>query len=184
MLLGMNRHPGSLRDFANGTSGTNSRRRQRRDQLCDRGAVLFQDRPERHHSLGQQRVPAGQHLRLERTVGPAAQDRSSSRHAQSRVLPAVGHHQEGTAGRRLREEPRQGRAFYWVFAIATPTEDGYLSVRLKPTSGLLAAIKREYPSHRAIEQRDKCTPADSARLLVARLAELGFRDYAHFMATA
>jgi len=71
-----------------------------------------------------------------------------------------------------------------VFAIATPTEDGYLSVRLKPTSGLLAAIKREYPSHRAIEQRDKCTPADSARLLVARLAELGFRDYAHFMATA
>jgi hypothetical protein len=86
-------------------------------------------------------------------------------------------------GAYVKNRAKDGR-FYWVFAIATPTEDGYLSVRLKPTSGLLAAIKREYPSHRAIEQRDKCTPADSARLLVARLAELGFRDYAHFMATA
>jgi PAS fold len=86
-------------------------------------------------------------------------------------------------GAYVKNRAKDGR-FYWVFAIATPTEDGYLSVRLKPTSGLLAAIKQEYPSHLAIEQRDRCTPADSARLLVARLAELGFSDYAHFMAKA
>jgi PAS domain-containing protein len=86
-------------------------------------------------------------------------------------------------GAYVKNRAKDGR-FYWVFAIATPTEDGYLSVRLKPTSGLLAAIKSEYPSHLAIEQRDRCTPADSARLLVARLAELGFTDYAHFMTTA
>ena len=86
-------------------------------------------------------------------------------------------------GAYVKNRAKDGR-LYWVFAIATPTEDGYLSVRLKPSSAILSVIKREYPQHLAIEQRDRPTPADSAGLLQARLAELGFADYAHFMATA
>jgi aerotaxis receptor len=74
--------------------------------------------------------------------------------------------------------------YYWVFAVVTPVEGGYLSVRLKPTSAMLAVVEAEYAALREMEKRDNLTPEDSARRLLARLAALGFPSYANFQAFA
>jgi aerotaxis receptor len=74
--------------------------------------------------------------------------------------------------------------FYWVFAIVTPIEGGYLSVRLRPSSEVLAVVKREYVALSDLEAREQLAPAKSAELLLARLGELGFSDYGAFMAAA
>src|SRR5690606_31957630 len=47
-------------------------------------------------------------------------------------------------GAYVKNRAKDGR-FYWVFAIVTPVDGGYLSVRLRPSTELLAVIKREYP---------------------------------------
>ncbi len=73
---------------------------------------------------------------------------------------------------------------YWVFAIVTPIGDHYLSVRLKPSSGLFAAVQKEYEALRDWERREDPAPADSAARLLARLKELGFPDYTSFMSDA
>lgn len=78
---------------------------------------------------------------------------------------------------------RDGR-HYWVFAVVLPISDGYLSVRIKPTSALFAAIKPEYEALAAREKAEVLTPEASAALLVERLAALGFADYPAFMAHA
>jgi PAS domain S-box-containing protein len=74
--------------------------------------------------------------------------------------------------------------YYWVFAVVTPVEGGYLSVRLKPTSAMLAVVEREYAALRDLERQEKLTPAESAGRLLARLAELGYPSYANFQALA
>ena len=73
--------------------------------------------------------------------------------------------------------------YYWVFAIVTPIEGGYLSVRLKP-SALLSVVEAEYKSLLALATQQKLKPKDSAAILLKRLAELGFDDYRAFMAAA
>ena len=42
----------------------------------------------------------------------------------------------------------KGGGYYWVFAVVTPVEGGYLSVRLKPSSRLFAAGSTLYASIR------------------------------------
>lgn len=74
--------------------------------------------------------------------------------------------------------------FYWVYAIITPVENGYLSVRMKPTSDVFTLIKGEYAALRARETEEKLDPEASADLLLTRLAALGFPDYESFMAHA
>ena len=83
----------------------------------------------------------------------------------------------------VKNRAKDGR-FYWVFAIVTPVEGGYLSVRLKPSSDVLTVVKREYAALAARERSEKLAPEESAKLLLARLAELGFVDYASFLAAA
>jgi aerotaxis receptor len=73
---------------------------------------------------------------------------------------------------------------YWVFATVSPVADGYLSVRLKPTCGILKMVETEYAALRQRELDEKLEPADSAALFLARLRELGYPDYETFMATA
>jgi aerotaxis receptor len=73
--------------------------------------------------------------------------------------------------------------YYWVFAIVTPIEGGYLSVRLKP-SALLSVVEAEYKALLALATQQKLKPKDSAAILLKRLAELGFDDYRAFMAAA
>ena len=78
--------------------------------------------------------------------------------------------------------------YYWVLALITPQEDGFLSVRIKPSSPLLAKVEPLYAEMRAAEQaatergQSAAAAMDTAE---ARLGEAlraeGFADYAHFM---
>jgi len=86
-------------------------------------------------------------------------------------------------GAYVKNRAKDGR-HYWVFAIITPIDGGYLSVRLKPGSALLSVVEQEYAALRQRELREDMAPADSAALLLARLAELGYPDYQAFMADA
>jgi PAS domain S-box-containing protein len=75
---------------------------------------------------------------------------------------------------------RDGRP-YWVFAIVLPMPKGYLSVRIKPSSSTLAAVKAEYLSLSAQEKAERLTPEEGAQALCERLATLGFSGYLAFM---
>ncbi len=86
-------------------------------------------------------------------------------------------------GAYVKNRAKDGR-YYWVFAIVTPVEGGFLSVRLKPSSALFEAAKGEYAALRAMEINDNLKPAEGAAILLSRLQELGFRDYAAFMSAA
>jgi aerotaxis receptor len=86
-------------------------------------------------------------------------------------------------GAYVKNRAKDGR-YYWVFAIVTPIDGGYLSVRLKPSSPLFSAVEQEYASLLAVEANQRMKPAESGKLLLARLAELGFKDYSAFMAAA
>lgn len=85
-------------------------------------------------------------------------------------------------GAYVKNRAKDGR-YYWVFAIVTPIEDGYLSVRLKP-SALLSVIETEYKALAATMGQCKHEPKDGVPILLQRLAALGFADYAAFMAAA
>jgi aerotaxis receptor len=86
-------------------------------------------------------------------------------------------------GAYVKNRAQDGR-HYWVFAIVTPIEGGYLSVRLKPSSALFDAVKDLYPHFVAAERAQNLSPADSAALIGRQLNEAGFADYAAFMACA
>lgn len=73
---------------------------------------------------------------------------------------------------------------YWVFAVVTPVKDGYLSVRLKPVSPLLKTVEAEYAALLARERKESLAPEVSAKLLLERLAEMGFPSYRAFMSHA
>jgi PAS domain S-box-containing protein len=85
-------------------------------------------------------------------------------------------------GAYVKNRAKDGR-YYWVFAIVTPLDRGYLSVRLKP-SVLLPVVEGEYKSLVAAAISNKHSPKESAELLLGHLRQLGFRDYESFMATA
>lgn len=74
--------------------------------------------------------------------------------------------------------------YYWLYTVLTPVEGGYLSVGMKPSSELFNTVQGEYEALRKIENEQNLDAADSANLLLERIKELGFRDYASFMAHA
>lgn len=69
---------------------------------------------------------------------------------------------------------------YWVFAVIAPTEDGYLSARIKPTSALFRTIEAEYATLRRRELDEDLDPETSAGILLERLRALGFAEYTDF----
>uniref|UniRef100_Q07K07 Putative PAS/PAC sensor protein n=1 Tax=Rhodopseudomonas palustris (strain BisA53) TaxID=316055 RepID=Q07K07_RHOP5 len=75
-------------------------------------------------------------------------------------------------------------SYYWVFAIATPAQDGFLSVRLKPSTELLAVVEAQYDALRDIERSKALSSAESAALLLETLKGLGFASYDDFMSVA
>jgi aerotaxis receptor len=83
-------------------------------------------------------------------------------------------------------------AHYWVMAIAIPVPEGYLSVRLKPTSPLFALAREIYADvlavERATEDGDvrerKASIEAGAERLAARLAGAGYASYEAFMRAA
>lgn len=82
--------------------------------------------------------------------------------------------------------------FYWVMAIVLPAPGGYLSIRIKPTSPLFAAVQEIYKElrgiERAIEGPDGLRRKDGMEASATRLRELlekaGFESYDAFMRTA
>ncbi len=86
-------------------------------------------------------------------------------------------------GAYVKNRAKDGR-YYWVFAIITPIEGGYLSVRLKPSGPMFQVVEQEYRALLPAEEGRQLKPAASAKMLLGRIAELGFRDYAAFMAAA
>jgi PAS domain S-box-containing protein len=86
-------------------------------------------------------------------------------------------------GAYVKNRAKDGR-YYWVFAIVTPIEGGYLSVRLKPSSPFFRVAEQEYRTLLPVEEGRKLKPAESAKMLLGRIAELGFRDYTALMSAA
>lgn len=86
-------------------------------------------------------------------------------------------------GAYVRNRTKDG-AFYWVFALISPIEGGFLSVRLKPTSGLLPKIEALYADLRRAEVEEGLSPEASANMLLQRLAEMGYGSYAGFQTRA
>jgi aerotaxis receptor len=82
-------------------------------------------------------------------------------------------------GAYVKNRAKDGR-YYWVFAVVTPIDDGYLSVRLKPSSPLFAATIDAYRQLRAAEHAEPLTPEASERRLLSMLEGLGFPDYSTF----
>lgn len=78
----------------------------------------------------------------------------------------------------------QDGSVYWVFAIMMPNEEGYLSVRLKPSCGLIDDIKPIYSKLRLAEINEGVEPEDSGRAVEDGIKELGFDSYQDFMAQA
>ncbi|MCT4558110.1 MAG: PAS domain-containing protein [Pelagimonas sp.] len=79
---------------------------------------------------------------------------------------------------------RKGGRFYWVFSLVLPVEDGYLSIRLKPTSSMFQKVSEIYTDVRQNEQENGLTPAQSAAYLEEKIGVLGFASYADFQADA
>lgn len=73
--------------------------------------------------------------------------------------------------------------YYWVFAVVVPLSDGFISVRIKPTSPLLDRVKDIYGRLRQAEAAGR-TAQDSAGELVAELTRAGFPRYDSFQARA
>lgn len=73
--------------------------------------------------------------------------------------------------------------YYWVFAVVVPLADGFLSVRVKPTSELLDKVKALYDRLLQAEAAGR-SPAESAAALVDGLVQSGFPSYDSFQARA
>jgi aerotaxis receptor len=86
-------------------------------------------------------------------------------------------------GAYVKNRAKDGR-YYWVFAVVTPLVDGYMSVRLKPSSVLLPTVAEVYAQVRQHEDRTECKPAESAAVLLEHLMCLGYHDYPSFQAAA
>lgn len=85
-------------------------------------------------------------------------------------------------GAYVKNRSKDGR-YYWVFAIALPSEDGYISMRIKPSSPILDEIKTLYAD--LIRQEAAGTsPADSAAALRAWLGTQGYESYDMFQSMA
>jgi len=78
--------------------------------------------------------------------------------------------------------------YYWVLAVVVPCDNGYLSVRLKPTSEMFGKVVELYNQLRQIEAKIEVEPkqrqaamAASAQELDRQLNQLGFANYEAFM---
>ena len=75
--------------------------------------------------------------------------------------------------------------YYWVFALVVPIDDGFLSVRLKPTSKIFSTVMELYNTlltHENSHGKDwRKGMKQSGDLLMASIMELGFESYEDFM---
>ncbi len=89
---------------------------------------------------------------------------------------------EKVVGAYVKNRTKDGR-HYWVYVVAAPTNDGYISVRIKPTSPLLESVKTLYADVCAAEAKGM-KPPEAAEVLLAGLKALGYDSYAVFQGHA
>jgi PAS domain S-box-containing protein len=82
---------------------------------------------------------------------------------------------------------KDGR-YYWVMAVVMPCDDGYLSIRLKPSSGVFTIVQDLYATLLQVEQVVEIEPKQrqaamqaSRQELERQLKSLGFATYEDFM---
>lgn len=73
---------------------------------------------------------------------------------------------------------------YWVFATIFPMEEGYLSIRMNPASGLLEKVVPIYEELTARERDGTFSPEQSEDAMREHIRQLGFFSYSEFMAIA
>jgi aerotaxis receptor len=82
----------------------------------------------------------------------------------------------------VQNRARDGRP-YWVLAVMAPVEDGYLSLRIKPTGPMFAQARDLYATLRR-EEAAGATPEQSAAALLAGVGSADGAGYDGFMARA
>jgi len=82
---------------------------------------------------------------------------------------------------------KDGR-FYWVVALVAPVNDGYISIRFKPSGSLFRTVIDLYAKMRALEaeheqrgETGEAAMAASGQLLADALRSLGYADYNSLM---
>ncbi len=86
-------------------------------------------------------------------------------------------------GAYVKNRSKDGK-YYWVFALASGIGDGYLSVRLKPSSSIFEIVKTEYTKILGLEKSQNVSPMDSCRRIEQTIVDLGFKNYRDFMTQA
>lgn len=82
----------------------------------------------------------------------------------------------------VKNKSKNGK-YYWVFAMAFPLHDGYLSVRIKPTSALFSIARQLYQKLVYMEENGSSMD-DSIQAAEEELRSAGFSSYEDFMMTA
>ncbi|MDU8911698.1 PAS domain-containing protein [Aestuariicoccus sp. MJ-SS9] len=82
----------------------------------------------------------------------------------------------------VKNRAKDGR-YYWVLAAVWPVDDGYLSIRIKPSTPLFEKVRDIYAEVLA-EEADGLSPEDGHASIVAHIRALGYSDYDAFQADA
>lgn len=75
-------------------------------------------------------------------------------------------------------------SYYWVFALACSVPDGFLSVRLKPSSPIFETVRKKYAEVLELEKSQKLSPKQSQEILLQEIKKLNFQNYHQFMTEA
>ena len=70
--------------------------------------------------------------------------------------------------------------YYWVYATVIPISSGYMSIRMKPTTGLLPVVEKLYGDVLKIE-KESGEVSGGIKLTLNSLNLLGFSSYKNFM---
>lgn len=74
-------------------------------------------------------------------------------------------------------------SFYWVLAFAFPIENGYLSIRFKPSSDIFKVVQAIYQDVKTFETQGGSLET-SEELLLQKIQSHGFKNYEDFMVKA
>lgn len=91
--------------------------------------------------------------------------------------------QDKPIGAFVKNKTEDGK-YYWVFAVASPLQDGYMSVRIKPSGPIFEDVQSLYATLLNAEKTEGLTPEQSAERLLDLLKDHGFDSYDAFMARA
>lgn len=86
-------------------------------------------------------------------------------------------------GAYVKNRSKTGR-YYWVFALVSPSDGGYISTRLKPTSEVFGLVSKLYADVLAQEKQQGLSPCESAKLIEEAVQAQGFSNYDAFQSHA